>query len=164
MVEDNEMTRGYEGQGIRAALWSAFGVGTAAAAKYVLGGEGGLFGGGCNKNVATTRDLDYERKLTEANAKIGQLEAEQFASAAALATERRLADKIEALEKAMNATAATQAVLNAKQEAFIGGLAAQVASFDRMTARYIIQPVMSASEAAAAAFAPKATTATGTGS
>ena len=164
MVEDNEMTRGYEGQGIRAALWSAFGVGTAAAAKYVLGGEGGLFGGGCNKNVATTRDLDYERKLTEANAKIGQLEAEQFASAAALATERRLADKIETLEKAMNATAATQAVLNAKQEAFIGGLAAQVASFDRMTARYIIQPVMSASEAAAAAFAPKTTTTAGTGS
>lgn len=162
MVEDNEMGKGYVGEGLRGPIWAAFGVAAAAGAKYVLG-DGGLFGG-CNKNVATTRDLDYERKLTEANAKIGQLEAEQFASAAALATERRLADKIEALEKAMNATAATQAVLNAKQEAFIGGLAAQVASFDRMTARYIIQPVMSASEAAAAAFAPKTATATGTGS
>ena len=97
MVEDNEMTKGYEGAGLRGPIWAAFGVAAAAGAKYVLGGDGGLFGG-CNKNVATTRDLDYERKLTEANAKIGQLEAEKYADAGALAVERRLTDKIEELK------------------------------------------------------------------
>ncbi len=147
MVEDNEMTKGYEGQGIRAALWSVFGVSTAAAAKYVLGGDGGLFGG-CNKNVATTRDLDYERKLTEANAKIGQLEAEKYADTGALAVERRLTDKIEELKATMNATTTTQAVLNEKQMGILTVLRTQVAAFDRMTGRYIIQPVMATSEAA----------------
>jgi len=166
MVEDNEMKNGdYDGKGLRGALWAAFGVGTAAAAKYVLG-EGGLFGGGAPQggNPPWARDMNYERELTVANAKIGQLEAEKYADAVTLASERRLADKIEKIEAAMNAATTTQAVLNAKQEAFIGALASQVASFDRMTARYIIQPVMSASEAAAAALTPKAAPATGSGS
>lgn len=150
MVEDNEMKNGdYDGKGLRGALWAAFGVGTAAAAKYVLG-EGGLFGGGAPQGGIPpwARDMNYERELTVANAKIGQLEAEKYADAVTLAAERRLADKIEAIEKAMNATTATQAVLNAKQQGFIDMLAGQVASFERMTARYIIQPVMATSEAA----------------
>lgn len=148
MVEDNEMTKGYEGAGLRGPIWAAFGVAAAAGAKYVLGGDGGLFGGGCNKNVATTRDLDYERKLTEANAKIGQLEAEKYADAGALAVERRLTDKIEELKATMNATTTTQAVLNEKQMGILAVLGTQVAAFDRMTGRYIIQPVMATSEAA----------------
>jgi hypothetical protein len=109
---------------------------------------------------ATQRDLTYERELTVANAKIGQLEAEKYADGAVLAAERRLADKIEKIEVAMNAATTTQAVLNAKQEAFIGALAGQVASFDRMTQRFISPGVMTGSEAIAASFKANATSTT----
>lgn len=127
------------------------------------GALGGILGGNRPdpSNPPWARDMGYERELTKANAEIGQLKAEQYANAAVLAAERRLADKIEALETAQTAAYNAQAVLNAKQEAFIGGLAAQVASFDRMTARYITGPVMSASEAVLAANKPAATTTNG---
>ena len=149
--------------GTRGAAWTVAGgiIGLLAQRTGLLNGVG-LGGGGCE--YATKEALAYERKLTEKDMTIGRLNAEQFASAAALATERRLADKIEAIEKAMNTAAATQAVLNAKQEAFIGGLAAQVASFDRMTARYINPVVMSVSEVAAKALPTPAAESAGTGS
>lgn len=145
--------------------------GSALLVSLLNGGLGNILGGGMRPPAGDppwARDLNYERELTKANAELGQVKAEKYADAVTLAAERRLADKIEAVEKELKAAAATQAVLNAKQEAFVGGLAAQVASFDRMTARYIVQPVMAASEAAAAAFAPKgvaaATTTTTSGS
>jgi hypothetical protein len=149
--------------GTRGAVWTGAGalIGLLAQRSGLLGGNG-ILGGGTPCEVATQRDLGYERELTKANAEIGQLKAEKYADAGILAAERRLADKIERIETAMNAATTTQAVLNAKQEAFIGGLAAQVASFDRMTARYINPVVMNVSEAAAKAL-PSPTNGGGTG-
>ena len=162
MKEDNDMNgSGYEGQGIRGWGWALFGVGAAAAAKYVLGD--GVFGGGRPQgggNPPWARDMTYERELTVANAKIGQLEAEKYADSVTLASERRLADKIEKIEVAMNAATTGQAVLNAKQEAFIATLAGQVSSFDRMTQRFINPGVMTGSEAIAASFKASATATT----
>ena len=162
MVEENE--KSYVGEGLRGPIWAAFGVAAAAGAKYVLGD--GLFGGRPPAgDPPWARDMNYERELTKANAEIGQLKAEKYADVVTLAAERRLADKIEAIKKAMNTATATQAVLNAKQQGFIDMLAGQVASFERMTARYIIQPVMATSEAALN-YKPAsvATVAAGTGS
>ena len=157
MTDEPTMTKpDYLGQGVRGPLWAMMGTGVGAAALYALNT---LFRGGFGPGMPPpggdppwARDMNYERELTKANAEIGRLEAEKYASEATLAAERRLADKIEAIEKAMNAATAAQAVLNAKQEGFIGSLAAQVASFDAMTARYIRQPIMAASEAALSAF------------
>jgi hypothetical protein len=167
MQEDNEMKNGdYDGKGLRGALWAAFGVGTAAAAKYVLG-EGGLFGGGGQRcNLATQRDLEYERALTVANAETAALKAQLDCRAEVLAAERRFEDKLDAIEAQLNATTTTQAVLNAKQQGFIDVLAGQVASIDRMTARYFTAPVMAASEAALSAFngAKPAAASSGSGS
>ena len=148
--------------GTRGAVWTGAGalIGLLAQRSGLLNGIFG--GGGCE--YATKEALAYERQLTEKDMTIGRLNAEQFASAAALATERRLADKIEAIEKAMATGFNAQAVLNAKQEAFIGGIAAQVASFDRMTARYINPVVMSVSEAAAKALPSPAASAASSGS
>ena len=135
--------------GTRGAVWTGAGalIGLLAQRSGLLGGI--LGGGGTPCEVATQRDLGYERELTKANAEIGQLKAEKYADAATLAAERRLADKIEKIETSMNAATTAQAVLNAKQQGFIDMLAGQVASFDRMTARYINPVVMSVSEAAA---------------
>lgn len=153
MTEDNEMKgESYKGEGIRGWGWALFGVACAAGAKYVMG-DGGLFGGGGQRcNLATQRDLEYERALTVANAEIGQLKAEKYADAATLAAERRFEDKLDAIEAQLNTATTTQAVLNAKQQGFMEALAGQVAAFDRMTARYFTAPVMAASEAALTAF------------
>ena len=138
--------------------------GSALLVSLLNGGLGNLLGGGMRPPMGEppcARDLNYERELTKANAELGQLKAEKYADAVTLAAERRLADKIGAIEKEMNSAVATQAVLNAKQEAFIGGIAAQVASFDRMTARYINPVVMNVSEAAAKAFPTPTSTTSG---
>lgn len=131
--------------------------GSALLIQLLSGGLGNIIGG--NRPPAGdppwARDMAYERELTKANAEIGQLKAEKYADAATLAAERRFEDKLDAIEAQINAATTTQAVLNAKQEAFMGSLAAQVASFDRMTSRYIAPGVITASEAAATAFSGK---------
>ena len=72
MREDNE-NEGYKGEGVRGWGWGLFGVATAAAAKYVMGGPGGLgglFGGpaggpGAPVNRETT-DLIVENAVLKA--------------------------------------------------------------------------------------------------
>ena len=139
--------------GARGAIWTLAGAAIATVAQR--GGLGGFLGGNMPpplETPATQRDLTYERELTVANAKIGQLEAEKYADTVTLAAERRLADKIEKIEVAMNTATTTQAVLNAKQETFVATLAGQVASFEHMTQRFINPAVMNGSEAIAASF------------
>jgi hypothetical protein len=135
--------------------------GSALLLSVLNGGLGNLLGGmrAPAGDPPWSRDLRYERDLTEKDAKIGKLEAQIYTDQQVQAAERRFEDKLDAIEKQLNASVAAQAVLNAKQEAFIGGIAAQVASFDRMTARYIAGPVMTASEAVASAFSAKTATA-----
>jgi len=131
--------------------------GSALLVSLLNGGAGRLFGGMAGpppEPPATQRDLKYERELTEKDAEIGQLKAEKYADAAVLAAERRLADKIEAIEKEMNTSNATQAVINAQQTGVIGILQNQVATLSAMTGLYIKPAVLGASEAAAAALKP----------
>ena len=156
VTETTEQTKNVASPGVAN---TALGLGIGALSLAVLqnGGLGGLLGTGAPRppmpEVATQRDLQYERSLTEKDAKIGKLEAQQYADAAALAVERRLADKIEKVEVAMNGANATQAVINAQQTGVIGILQTQVANLNAMTGLYIRQPVMAASEAALA-YAP----------
>ena len=165
MQEDNEMKGDmYKGEGVRGWGWALFGVATAIGAKYVLGDGNGLFGNGRKCDLATQRDLTYERELTKANAETAALKAQLDCRTEVLAAERRFEDKLDAIEAQLNTTTTTQAVLNAKQQGFIDVLAGQVASIDRMTARYFTAPVMAASEAALSAFNGGASKSGGSGS
>lgn len=163
MKEDGEGTMaGYDGKGVRGWGWALFGVVTAGVAKYVMGDGGGLFGGGC-RGVATQRDLDYERKLTEANAETAALQAKLDCNAAVLASERRYEDKFDAIEKQINDLSSTQAVFNANTMAAIGVVGQQAKQLAAMTTTIIGAPSILASEAAAKAALPSASTTTTTG-
>ena len=161
MREENGKT-GYNGEGVRGWGWALFGVLTAAAAKYTLGDGGGLFGG-CNRNVATYRDLDYERQLTVANAEIGQLKAEKYADAATLAAERRYEDKFDAIEKQINELSSAQAVFNANTMSAIGIVGEQAKRLAAMTTTIISAPSILASEAVAKSLPTPAASGSGTG-
>lgn len=160
--EENGAVAGYDGKGIRGWGWALFGVVTAAAAKYVMGNGGVLGGGNGCGTPPWARDMDYERQLTVANAKIGQLEAEKYADTVTLAAERRYEDKIDALEKQIAELSASQAVFNANTISSIGLVKQQAAQLASMTATVINAPTMLASESAASGF--KAATAGSSGS
>ena len=124
-----------------------------------------MFGGGCNKNVATYRDLDYERQLTVANAEIGQLKAEKYADTVTLASERRLTDKIEEVKAAMQAGFRAQGEYNVANTAAVASINNQTAQLMKMTNLIIAAPAFAESQAAAAPFMAKAAAAsTGSGS
>lgn len=127
---------------------TGLGIGIGALALTLLqnGGIGGLLGGRPpvppSDLPATQRDLDYERELTQKDAKIGKLEAQLY-------TDQQITE----LRKELTAATATQAVINERQSGVIGILQTQVASLNSMTSLFIRQPVMAASEAALA-YAP----------
>lgn len=151
--------------GTRGAVWTGAGalIGLLAQRSGLLGGNG-LFGGGTPCEVATQRDLGYERELTKANAEIGQLKAEKYADAVTLAAERRYEDKIDALEKQIAELSASQAVVNANTLSAIGIIKQQTAQLASMTATVINAPTMLASESAAAGFKASSPAAAGSGS
>ena len=145
--ETNTNTPDYLGQGVRGPLWTTAGVGIGAAALYAINsmmrgfGAGGPPNGG---NPPWSRDLDYERELTKANAETASLQAKLDCRTEVLAAERRFEDKLDALEAQINA----QQVFNATQSGVIATINAQTQQLLRMTGLYITQPVMGASEAA----------------
>jgi len=119
------------------------------------GGLGNILGGANRPQppeLATQRDLSYERQLTECNAKSARLEAELNTIAKLQVVEERLQDKIDAVEDKVNAASAAQAVINERQSGVIGLLQSQVANlnygYQALTSPYIRQPIMAASEAA----------------
>lgn len=146
--ESNTNTPDYLGQGVRGPLWTTAGVGIGAAALYafntLLRGLGGGMPPPNGGNPPWARDMNYERELTQANAKVAQLEAQQYANAAVLAAERRYEDKFDKIEAAL----CEQRVHNATNDGVVAGIAAQTAQLLKMTAPFIVQPVMAASEAA----------------
>ncbi|MBR1589437.1 MAG: hypothetical protein IJ658_14075 [Kiritimatiellae bacterium] len=163
MTDETNNTADYLGQGLRGPIWALFGVATAAAAKYALGGNFPLLGGGmpAGGNPPWARDLTYERELTKANAETAALQAKLDCQNAILASERRYEDKFDAIEREICA----QKVHNATNDGVVGTIAAQTAQLMKMTAPYIVQPVMAASEGALnfvppALAAAKTTTAT----
>ena len=146
--------------GTRGAVWTGAGalIGLLAQRSGLLGGNG-LLGGGTPCEVATQRDLGYERELTKANAEIGQLKAEKYADAVTLAAERRYEDKIDALEKQIAELSAGQAVFNANTMSSIGIIQQQNAQLMKMTNLIISAPAFAESQAAAAPFIAKASAA-----
>ena len=144
--ETNTNTPDYLGQGVRGPLWTTAGVGIGAAALYAINSMMRGFGAGGppSGNPPWSRDLDYERELTKANAETASLKAQLDCRAEVLAAERRFEDKLDALEAQINA----QQVFNATQSGVIATINAQTQQLLRMTGLYITQPVMGASEAA----------------
>lgn len=144
--ESNTNTPDYLGQGVRGPLWTTAGVGIGAAALYAINSMMRGFGAGGppNGNPPWSRDLDYERELTKANAETASLKAQLDCRAEVLAAERRFEDKLDALEAQINA----QQVFNATQTGVIATINAHTKQLMRMTGLYITQPVMGASEAA----------------
>ena len=135
---------------------TALGIGIGALGLSVLqnGGLGNILGGGRPPvgDPPWSRDLGYERQLTEKDSEIGQLKAEKYADAAVLAAERRLADKIEKIETSMNAAVLKQAEYNVANTAAVATTNAQVMQLMRLTGMVINAPTMLASEAGASAF------------
>jgi len=136
---------------------SALGIGIAglvAGGLALLGARlGNGFGGnGCGPQYATTRDLDYERALTERDAKIGKLEAQLY-------TDQQ--DNI--LRAEIQAGNAAQARLNDGVMASIATLQQQAAAFDGMQMSVLKPSVLAPSQAVLAQFqAAKATTSAAT--
>ena len=166
MTDETNNKPDYLGQGLRGPVWTTAGVGIGAAALYALNtlARGGFgFGGGMPPagDPPWARDMNYERELTQANAKVAQLEAQQYANAVVIASERRYEDKFDKIEAAL----CEQRVHNAVNDGAVAGIAAQTAQLQKLTAPYIVQPVMAASEGALnfvppALAAAKTTTAT----
>ena len=149
---DNNNAYASSGQGTAALTLGIIGTGL-----YLLqnGGLGNVLGGN-REALVTQRELDFriaaERLNTEKDAIIGQLKAEKYADSATLAAERRLADKIEAIEKAMAATTLAQQHLNDVTAGFIAGVQEKTNMLMGMTGLVIKAPALLASEAAASAF------------
>lgn len=121
---------------------SALGIGIAglvAGGLALLGARlGNTFGGGnCNGvQFATTRDLEYERKLTQADAENGQLKAQIYCD-----------EKVDAVRKELAAAATAQAVLNERQQGAIGILAEQTKRFAGMQMSILKPQVLAPSQA-----------------
>lgn len=140
---------------------TALGIGIGALGLDLLQNGGLNLGGFGNRpplpTPATKDDLAYERQLTEKDSEIGQLKAEKYADAAVLAAERRLADKIAAIETSTAARFAAQNEYNVANTAAVANLNAQTQRLMRMTGIIINGPAMAASQAAASVFTGKAT-------
>lgn len=144
------------------------GVGLGAGALGLILLQNGLLGNLTGGNrpapepLATQRDVTYERQLTEKDMEIAQLKAEKYTDQTVLAAERRLADKIEALNIRVNEMDKAQAVVNTRQTDALVYAQTEITRLDAVFAPYIKGPIMTASEAAASAFKLNATGTTAT--
>lgn len=141
--------------------------GSALLVSLLNGGIGNLLGGGMRPPAGDppwSRDLQYERELTTKDSEIGQLKAEKYADTVVLAAERRLADKIAAIETGTAAAFAKQNEYNVANTAAVASINGQVAQLMSMTGIIINAPAMAASQAAASAFTGKTATTAATGS
>lgn len=113
-----------------------------------LGNGFGTNGNGCGPQYATTRDLDYERALTERDAKIGKLESQLYTD-----------QQVNAVRQEIQAGNAAQARLNDGVMASIATLQQQAAAFDAMQMSVLKPSVLAPSQAVLAQFqAAKAAT------
>lgn len=120
---------------------SALGLGIAglvAGGLALLGARlGNTFGGnGCGPQYATTRDLDYERALTERDAKIGKLESQLYTD-----------QQVNALRQEQSTAAATQAVFDAKLAGTLDIVKGKVAMLDGMLQPVLTPQVLAPSQA-----------------
>ena len=87
------------------------------------------------------RDMNYERQLTQADAKIGKLESQLYTD-----------QQVNAVRQEIQGATAAQAVFNATMNGTIAAINAQTKQLMGMTGLIINAPAMAASEAAASAF------------
>jgi hypothetical protein len=125
---------------------------------------GNMFGGNRPpmEPMATRYDLENqkatERAMTEKDMEIARLKAEKYADSAALAAERRLADKIEKIETTMTAGFRAQGEYNVANTAAVANIGNQAAQLMKMTNLIIAAPAFAESQAAASVFTAKTAT------
>lgn len=120
---------------------SALGIGIAglvAGGLALLGARlgNGLGGNGCGPQYATTRDLDYERELTERDAKIGKLESQLYTD-----------QQVNALRQEQTTAAAAQSVFDAKLAGALDIVRNKVALLDGMMEPVLKPQVLAPSQA-----------------
>lgn len=122
--------------------------GAALLVQLLSGSFGNVLGGGRPPvgEPPWSRDMNYERQLTQADAKIGKLEAQIYTD-----------DKVDALRRELQSATAAQAVFNATMSGTVATINAQTKQLMGMTGLIINAPAMAASEAAATAFKANAT-------
>lgn len=125
-------------------------LGGAALLVQLLGGNlGGILGRPPAGDPPWARDMNYERQLTQADAKIGKLESQLYTD-----------QQVNAVRQEIQGAAAAQAVFNATINGTVAAINAQTHQLMGMTGLVINAPAMLSSEGAASAF--KASTAAAT--
>lgn len=116
--------------------------GSALLVQLLTGAFGGILGGRPPAgDPPWARDMNYERQLTQADAKIGKLEAQIYTD-----------DKVDALRRELQAATAAQSVFNATMNGTVATINSQTKQLMGLTGLVINAPAMLSSEAAASAF------------
>ena len=117
--------------------------GAALLVQLLSGTFGNVLGGGRVPagDPPWARDLNYERQLTQADAKIGKLESQLYTD-----------QQVNAVRQEIQGATAAQAVFNATMNGTIAAINSQTKQLMGMTGLIINAPAMTASEAAASAF------------
>lgn len=125
--------------------------GAALLVQLLTGAFGNVFGGGRPPagDPPWARDMNYERQLTQADAKIGKLESQLYTD-----------QQVNAVRQEIQGAAAAQAVFNATMNGTVAAINAQTKQLMGMTGLVINAPAMLSSEAAASAFKANTTAAT----
>ena len=127
--------------------------GAALLVQLMSGAFGGILGGRPPAgDPPWSRDLNYERQLTQADAKIGKLESQLYTD-----------QQVNGLRQELQGATAAQAVFNATLNGTVAAINAQTKQLMGMTGLIINGPAMAASEAAATAFTAKAASDTANG-
>lgn len=121
--------------------------GAALLVQLLSGTFGNVLGGGRPPagDPPWARDMNYERQLTQADAKIGKLESQLYTD-----------QQVNAVRQEIQGAAAAQAVFNATMNGTVAAINAQTKQLMGMTGLIISAPAMTASEGAAAAFKAQA--------
>ena len=114
---------------------------------------GNVFGNGCGPQYATTRDLDYERALTERDAKIGKLESQLYTD-----------QQVNALRQEAAATTLAQTTFDTKLVAMMDVAKAKLAILDGMMEPVLKPQVLAPSQAVLAQLQNKVASRNGEGS
>jgi len=138
-----------KGAGNAGIALGATGVGLWLLQALFNGGLGGILGGARPPagDPPWSRDLNYERQLTQADAKIGKLEGQLYTD-----------QQVNAVRQEIQGATAAQAVFNATMNGTVAAINAQTRQLMGMTGLIINGPAMAASEGAAAAFKGSAAT------
>ena len=116
--------------------------GSALLVQLLTGAFGGILGGRPPVGEPPwARDMNYERQLTQADAKIGKLESQLYTD-----------QQVNGLRQELQAATAAQSVFNATMNGTVATINSQTKQLMGLTGLVINAPAMLSSEAAASAF------------